>query len=266
MGLNEWFRFLRNKGYDPTILNQTTIANMETKRRRVDVLGVSYRVIRDVYSKNSHDRAHALMFKELSKYGSTSSLVLYIDGLQAEEKADTFAIREATRKQAVARCTTSLDTLETRIQNNQCIRKRHFTDVRTSLSSSFYWSLPCRKELVDFLRSAGLDARLCPTEADLAIAKDFEESDVAISGDSDMLAYAAITTLWRPISKGLILEYKIANLLLVLAVSRAQLTALAVVSKSDYGKNIFSLGPTTNYSVVKSIAGNGNIALATKKS
>ncbi|KAF9117668.1 hypothetical protein BGX30_005254 [Mortierella sp. GBA39] len=266
MGLAEWFQFVRNKGYDPTILNQATIATMDTNKRRVDVLGASYRVLRDVYSKNPQDRAHALMLKELSRFGSISSLVLYIDGPQAEEKADTFAVREAARKQAVVRCTTSIDTLETRIQSNQRIRKRYFTDVRTNLSSSFYWSLSCRRELVDFLRSAGWDARLCPTEADMEIAKDFEEGDVVISGDSDMLAYATITTLWRPISKGLFLEYKTADLLLALAVSRAQLTALAVVSKNDYGKNIYSLGPATNYSIVKSIARNGNIALTTKKS
>ncbi|KAG0292156.1 hypothetical protein BGZ96_004452 [Linnemannia gamsii] len=242
MGLSECYQFIRKKDYSPTILNQTTIATIDTNKRRVDVLGSSYRVLRNVYSKNPQDRAHALMLKELSRFGSTSTLVFYIDGPQAEEKADTFVVRDTARKQAAARCATSLDTLETQIQNNQHIRKRYFTDVRTNLSSSFYWSLPCRRELVEFLRSAGWDARLRPTEADMEIAKDFKEGDVVLSGDSDMLAYASITTLWRPISNGLFLEYKTADLLLALAVSRAQLTALAVVSKNDYGKNIFLSG------------------------
>lgn len=41
-----------------------------------------------------------------------------------------------------------------------------------------------------------------------------------------------------------------------------QLTALAVVSRNDYHKNIYSLGPAANFSIIKEIGSSpGNIAL-----
>ncbi|KAF9284831.1 hypothetical protein BGZ88_009765 [Linnemannia elongata] len=51
----------------------------------------------------------------------------------------------------------------------------------------------------------------------------------------------------------MILVYFIPDILLALGITRAQLTALAVVSKNDYNKNIWSLGPATNFSIIKAI-------------
>jgi len=96
------------------------------------------------------------------------------------------------------------------------------------------------------------------TEADLAITKEATPQDIIISADSDMLGYTTIQTLWRPASCSVILEYSRAVLLSTLGLSRAQLTALAVVSRNDYNRNIPSLGPATNSSIVKSIDHAGN--------
>ena len=91
------------------------------------------------------------------------------------------------------------------------------------------------------------------TEADLAIAIDANPGDIIISCSSDMLAYESIVTLWRRVSKGMILVYSIPDLLSALGITCAQLTALAVVSRNDYNKNIWSLGPATNFSTIKSV-------------
>ncbi|KAF9917031.1 hypothetical protein FBU30_001033, partial [Linnemannia zychae] len=176
------------------------------------VLGSSFRALRSIYSNNSQEKAHELMTKELAKFGSPSTLVLYLDGQQPEEKQQTFTARNATRKKAAIRCSESLDTLEQRIQSNDRVRKRHFTDVKSALASAFYFSLTSRMELVAFLREAGYDARLCQTEADVAIAKDFQDGDVVISCDSDMFAYANITRLWRPIDHNVTLMAITGNL------------------------------------------------------
>ncbi|KAG0333888.1 hypothetical protein BG005_005018, partial [Podila minutissima] len=103
---------------------------------------------------------------------------------------------------------------------------------------------------------AGWTVRLCATEADLAIAVDNQPGDIVVSADSDMLAYASTSTLWRPVSNCLVLAYELADVRQELALSPAQLTALAVVSSNDYNKNIYSLGPATNYSIIKSLQGN----------
>ncbi|KAF9998629.1 hypothetical protein BGZ80_006741, partial [Entomortierella chlamydospora] len=51
----------------------------------------------------------------------------------------------------------------------------------------------------------------------------------------------------------LILVYNISDLCQALSISRIRLTAPAVVSNNDYGKNIYSLGPATSFSIIKTI-------------
>ncbi|KAF9904961.1 hypothetical protein EC991_002201 [Linnemannia zychae] len=68
-----------------------------------------------------------------------------------------------------------------------------------------------------------------------------------------MMAYASVQTLWRPVSRNVILAYSMSDLLKSVGFSRNQLTALAVVSRNDYEKNIYSLGPVINFSIIKGI-------------
>ncbi|KAG0345311.1 hypothetical protein BGZ54_005600, partial [Gamsiella multidivaricata] len=68
-----------------------------------------------------------------------------------------------------------------------------------------------------------------------------------------MLGYDSALTLWRPISKYLVLKYKLNDVCQLLGLTRTQPTALAVVSSNDYNRNIYSLGPATNFSIIKSL-------------
>ncbi|KAG9067690.1 hypothetical protein KI688_011277 [Linnemannia hyalina] len=242
------------RGYNPAQLYQSIVAKVApNRRRRLDVLGTCYRVIRNSYSNNPPDVAHRKLEKEVSRYGSSLDMSLYIDGYQAVEKSHTAAEREGVRDRAIERTTTALDTLESRLDNGLRIRKRHFVDVRSGLTSSFYWSRESRLGFAQYMQNAGWTVKVADTEADLAIAIDAEPDDIVISSDSDMMAYASIQTLWRPVSGGLILAYTVPDLLKALGVTRSQLTALAVVSRNDYNRNIHSLGPATNFSIIKSI-------------
>ncbi|KAF9927236.1 hypothetical protein FBU30_003419 [Linnemannia zychae] len=146
---------------------------------------------------------------------------LYIDGHQAEEKSSTTADRERKREQASELTIVALDTLESRLDNDN--------------------------------RNKGWTVKVADTEADLAIAIDADPDNIIISSDSDMMAYATVHTLWRLVSGGVILVYNIPDLLGALDITRAQLTALAVVSRNDYNKNVRSLGPATNFSIIKFI-------------
>lgn len=259
MGISFWFPFIRRKGYNPALLYQSIIAKIAPdKHRRLDVLGTCYQVIRNSYSKNPPDVAHRMLEKEVRRYGSSLDMSLYIDGYQAVEKSYTDAERERVRDRALERTTTALDTLDSRLDNGLRISKRHFVDVRSSLASSFYWSRESRSGFAQYMQNAGWTVKLADTEADLAIAIDAQPDDIVISRDSDMMAYTSIRTLWRPISRGLILVYNVPDLLKALGVSRSQLTALAAVSRNDYNKNIHSLGPATNFSIIKSIDRAGN--------
>ncbi|KAI1306435.1 hypothetical protein EDD11_004766, partial [Mortierella claussenii] len=254
MGLFDWYPFIRRKGYTPFRLYRSVLMSITASgRRRLDVLGSCYKVIRSSYCNMSQDAAHRSLEKEVSRFGTALNMTLYIDGDPAKEKAETAAERQKRREKALEQTATSLTTLESRIDNNQGLRKRHFVDVRSGIASSFYWSMESRRSFADYMAERHWTVSVVATEADLAIAIDANPRDIIISCDSDMLAYESIVTLWRPVSNGMILVYSIPDLLLTLGITRAQLTALAVVSRNDYNKNIRCLGPATNFSIIKSI-------------
>ncbi|KAF9107457.1 hypothetical protein BGX29_006324 [Mortierella sp. GBA35] len=198
-------------------------------------------LIKNAYSNHPQDKTNTILEEHVIIWGSRDNLVFYVDGGQAVEKQHTTEIREAAREKASVKCARSLDVLEDRIDNNLKVRKSHFTNVRSSLASSFYWSFDDRQAFVTHMAQSGYMIRFCEAEADVAIAADCEPNDVVISGGSDMLAYASITMLWRPVSKSLFLVYDLPNLLRDIGLSRAQFTTLAIVSSNDYNRNIFQL-------------------------
>ncbi|KAG0313897.1 hypothetical protein BGZ97_009797, partial [Linnemannia gamsii] len=79
--------------------------------------------------------------------------------------------------------------MEYRMENKLRLRKRHFPDVRSGLSSSFYWSLESREDFAKHMASTGCSIRDVATEADVAIAIEAQPGDVIILADLDMLAY-----------------------------------------------------------------------------
>ncbi|KAG0074293.1 hypothetical protein BGZ92_003449 [Podila epicladia] len=161
--------------------------------------------------------------------------------------------RTEARDKATTKCTKSLNKLEGIIINNIKPRKRHFADVKTSLASTFKWSSQYRQSFIEYMQQAGWTVRICETEADVAIAIDCQPEDIVISADSDMLAYGSISTHWRPISQGQVLVYNLTDVCLQLGLTREHLTALAVVSSNDHNRNIYSLGPSKNCTIIKSL-------------
>ncbi|KAF8921758.1 hypothetical protein BGZ58_003893, partial [Dissophora ornata] len=191
--------------------------------------------------------------QDITRFGTKSNTVIHVNGSQAEEKTFTAEIRREARQKAIVRCEASVDELQRRIESDLKVRKQHFTAAWAGLASSFYWSQSMRDAFVEYMHQQGWNIVRCDTEADVAIARDCGTDDIVVSGDSDMLAYHSVSTLWRPVANNVVLVYKPSDICRVLGVFRVQLTALAVVSGNDYGKNIYSLGPATNFSIIKQI-------------
>ncbi|KAF9344786.1 hypothetical protein BGX34_005327 [Mortierella sp. NVP85] len=181
---------------------------------------------------------------------------LYVDGSPPVEKKKTNQDREKIRSDAIQRAQTFLDFLEARVNGNHRVRKRHFTRIIKAINTAFYWTMENRTLFIKYMRSRGWNVKECSTEADVDIARDCKPDDIVVSGDSDMLAFAAeITTIWRPISRSQFLIYHLPSILGQLRITRAQLTALCIVSKNDYNRNISLLGPKTNFDIVRSLEG-----------
>jgi 5'-3' exonuclease len=179
--------------------------------------------------------------------------VLYIDGPSPEEKRETRQRREEKRIVALQKAHIWLSDMETRVGARRRVRKRDFTKLNKLIRAAFYWTQDARASLAIYLREQGWTVVECPSEADTAIAIDSRPQDIVVSGDSDMLIYATVHTIWRPISRGKYLVYHLPKVLSYLGVSRLALTVLGIVCKNDYTSNLARMGLSTNIKILKSL-------------
>jgi hypothetical protein len=191
----------------------------------------------------------------ISRLGPKDNIVLYLDGLPCDEKKETEETRKERRAKALERAEKHLVKFEDRVQNGARIRKQHFTNVRKNLKLGFYWTLESRRAFAEYMRGRHWNVVECPFEADPMIATDCRPGDIVVTRDSDALVYGSIETIWRPTSKGCTLAYSVPGVLTSLGLSRDQLTVLGIVSKNDYQSNLSSLGPVTNFKIVKTLHG-----------
>ncbi|CAO3566023.1 unnamed protein product [Mortierella alpina] len=145
--------------------------------------------------------------------------------------------------------------LRNQVHNHRLATKQQHLAVRKKLGTSFTWSLENRQHLQQYLQEQGWVVILSSCEADVEIARDCQEGDVVLTTDSDFLAYSRVQTVWRLVTRTKLLVYDIPKLLKTVGLTRAQLTALCIVSKNDYDSNVLRLGTITNFKLLKSITG-----------
>lgn len=261
MGIVGLWRFLQDKGYQasPQTPYPPYPPDPPVAIYRVDVLGSFYNTIRQAYSTKPMDVAHTILEQAILRRGIPSTSVLYLDGLPSEEKKRTQDDRDRLRSAARVRAVACLETLERLLLEKRRIRKRLFRDVIKYTNTTFYWELSTRQGFAQYMENKGWTVKQCPTEADLAIARDCQPDNIVISTDSDMLAFDSIKTIWR-VQKKRFLVYNVPDVLTRLGISRQQLTALCVVSKNDYTSNIAQLGPSINHGIIKTLTGEGKKA------
>jgi hypothetical protein len=189
-------------------------------------------------------------------------MTLYLDGSQPVEKASTAQVREAARMKALDHLSTSLETFETRMEADLRIRKQHFISIRKNLGSAFYWSLASRQHFAEYMERCRLDCYTlqygggyfycpgCPARRHCNLLRQRYDS-----------LHICPNTL-RPVSHDLLLVYSMSDVLKTIEFTRNQFTALAIVSRNDYQRNIYSLGPASNYSIIKAIGHRPGTALS----
>jgi hypothetical protein len=134
------------KESNPVLYNTKLASITTTGRRQFDILGTSYRTIKDAYSKHPQNVANGILQKQVERFGSHLNMSLYFDGPQAVEKPNTAKTREAGRHKALDALSTSMDTFESRMEVVLRIKKHHFITIKKNLASSFYWSLSSRRQ------------------------------------------------------------------------------------------------------------------------
>ncbi|KAG0259713.1 hypothetical protein BGZ95_004607, partial [Linnemannia exigua] len=152
-------------------------------------------------------------------------MISYVDGAAAVEKKDTHRKREKKRIKALASASSAVKVLKDRVDNGKAPTSQQFKDVTKALHGAFKWSLQDRIDFVAFLHQKQLQASLCNTEADVAIAVELAK----------------------------VLEYRRSHILTKVTLTCEKLTALCCVSQNDYNSNVKSLGVASNYKIIQSL-------------
>ncbi|KAG0319327.1 hypothetical protein BGZ99_005147 [Dissophora globulifera] len=149
--------------------------------------------------------------------------------------------------------------VQRRLDNNQRLRKTHLNKPQKLLKKAFHWNLEDREGFYQHMINRGWTIKLCPTEADIAIAADCQPEDIVVSIDSDLIIYRTVRTLWRPVGykQQTFRVYDKDSILDALNLTDAQLLTLGIVSRNDYGNNVPSLGIATNCKLVKDLSDRG---------
>lgn len=124
---------------------------------------------------------------------------------------------------------------------------------RSSLQKAWYLSLDGRRALSAYLAAQGWISHVANFEADIDLARMCQPADILVTKDSDLAAYLSIKKIGQPSRRGFFL-YDVDKMCSVVGFpSRAHLQALAVVSRNDYGRNIYGLGFATNSTILKTL-------------
>ncbi|KAI8603094.1 hypothetical protein EDD21DRAFT_413377 [Dissophora ornata] len=115
--------------------------------------------------------------------------------------------------------------------------------------------------LADFLEREKWTVVISETESDLQIARECQDRDIVITGDSDALVYSTVAVIWRPLSSGRFLEYCMKDVLSTLTLYRTQFTVFVIASRNDYNPNVYGLDCETNYGITKRMTCKGVGAL-----
>ncbi|KAF9951583.1 hypothetical protein BGZ72_006941, partial [Mortierella alpina] len=258
MGIHGLWPLIKQKGYEPTVLFRSTCASnlaSPTSTIHVDLQACLFVAIKQAYSNHPPAIAHGILEGKLGQLVPKSNCVIYVDGLRCKQKAQTHAARDKDRTTSLNEAKEKITEFAGMVERREKATRQTFVGIKKSLGQAFVWSLEAKVSLVAFLQHSGWQAVLSRTEYDIEICRAFNKGDVVATIDSDLLIYASIETIWRPVSGGRFLQYRIVEVAASLHLTRPQLTALGIVSTNDYDKNIWSLGPSTNHGIVKTIEG-----------
>ncbi|KAF9402766.1 hypothetical protein BGZ76_007254, partial [Entomortierella beljakovae] len=205
-------------------------------------------------TESACETIHKALLKFISASQPTPHIIIYVDGAWSLEKHETHSKRIEKASKALEKAKKDFGLLEQRVHEGKWPKQASMRFMK-SLKQTMTLTDEDKRSLAEYLHAKKWIVITAEYEADVQIAEDCEDSDIVISRDSDMLVYENVSIIWRPISQGRFLVYDINKVCSHLALpSRHHLTALGVVSKNDYNRNIRGLGSASNMSLIKNIS------------
>ncbi|KAF9155401.1 hypothetical protein DFQ26_009747, partial [Actinomortierella ambigua] len=186
-----------------------------------------------------------------------NKIVLVLDGDPCLEKLATTTSRDEAADQAFAEANQHLQGIRTRVTAGKRWPGPNAEKLfNAALERSFRMTNGQRVQLAQFLNdlNIGWIAFQAPYEADTEIAQRCTKADVVVSTDSDLLGYADVTQLIRPMRGETYGIYVVADIITTLGLpSFCHWQALCTVSKTDYSDNVAGLGHVRNVEAIKKL-------------
>jgi len=254
MGVFELWAVIKKKKFEPGAVK----ALDPSSTYRLDLLACLYTNIRQAFysytdAESAYKAIHKALLRFIAASEPTPNVIIYLDGGWADEKQDTHSRRMTSAELAYSKALDHLNRLESYVKNGRWTKNQD-RGCTNALKKALTITDNDKKGLAKYLQEMKWSVILADYEADIQIAKDCNAADIIISRDSDMLVYGNVSTIWRPISQGGYLSYNVNEVCNHLALpSRNHLTALGIVSRNDYNRNIRGLGSISNLSLIKSI-------------
>ncbi|KAF9959036.1 hypothetical protein BGZ72_010377 [Mortierella alpina] len=182
--------------------------------------------------------------------------VVQCDGQPTKEKEKAHGERQDKRDKARAKLDKNLSSMDARSRAGTWTSKAAISTINKCLSRMFVVPGATMYAVEDGLATTVPVCR-CAYEADLCIATLVPHTPeaVAVSGDSDLLAFEGISTVLRPLphNKGYEVYSKEVTLRALELPSEAHLSILATVSENDFSKNVKQLGLARNSEIIAKI-------------
>ncbi|KAG0040347.1 hypothetical protein BGZ82_003652 [Podila clonocystis] len=190
----------------------------------------------------------------LDMFYSRDRIELMFDSVSPQEKDQTTMKRWDNRNKQRLKASRLMDELEESVDTKgRWAGKGKTCAFRSSLQKAWYLSVDGRRALSAYLAAQGWISQVATFEADVELARMCQPVDIVVTKDSDFAAYLSIKTIASPLRHGFFI-YDVDKMCSVVGLpSRAHLQALAVVSRNDYGHNIYGLGFETNAKILKKL-------------
>ncbi|KAG0218293.1 hypothetical protein BGX31_011655 [Mortierella sp. GBA43] len=260
MGVTGLFQHLTTHGLSPAPVNIQKFLGEHGSPTHLDLFGTCWHNVRSkiVDAKQSDTSivkvgySLAMEFKRLFGTG----IVIHIDGSPCNEKEKARTERAQRRHKQESILDNSLNILENNSINGIWTPRRIMKRVTKALTMVHMITDEDKDRLEEGLQTVFHVCR-CATEADVCIGVHNDpDLRIAISANSDLLAFTGVSTLVRPLRRRR-RKYAIYNKNDVLSAlnlpSELHLLIFASISNNDHVKNVKTLAHCRNLSLVREI-------------
>lgn len=213
----------------------------------VDVLGSLYS---SLYKWGFRDlEKWAYWVKHLFGKLPRKQVVFLVDGRKNIQKEAIHRDRNAVLNNNL----TNLQNYVNSLQRLTTLKRHHHTKYKDLLKRAFGLSFEDKTKITEALINAGLKAFQTTGEADVALGQ-APNPIIAVSHDSDCLAYDSVSQLWKPIIKNNALFFKVLDrsaILSKLNLTTEQFKALAIISANDYNIPVKGYGFIKNFKFIR---------------